>query len=80
MRSKRTSFRSRRGAAAVELAITLPIMLSITFGSVEICGLIHARQALESAAYVCALVAVDADGTDAAVEARMTEILTQRGV
>lgn len=72
--------RRRRGNAAVELAITLPLMSTIVFGSVEVCQLIHTRQVIEGAAYQCALIAVDADGTDQAVQDRMTELLTQRGV
>lgn len=80
MRPRRSSFRKRRGAAAVELAITLPLMVTIAFGSVEICQLIHTRQIVESASYACALVAVDPEATDTGVQSRLTEILTQRGV
>ena len=66
-----------RGNAAVELAITLPVMVTILFGSIEICGQIFAKQAVETAAYECARDAVDAAGTDAQVVARMNEILDQ---
>jgi Flp pilus assembly protein TadG len=72
--------RLRQGNAAVELAITLPLMMIIVLGSVEICQLIHTRQVIEAAAYQCALIAVDPDATNAAVQDRMNEILSQRGV
>ena len=70
----------RRGNAAVELAITLPIIATVIFGSVEVCSLAYNKQAVVSAAYECATVAVQAEGTDAQVQSRMSEILTQRGV
>ena len=79
MRSQRRP-RRRSGNSAVELAITLPLMMTIVFGSVEVCQLIHSRQAIEAAAYQCALIAIDSEGTDVDVQARMNEILTQRGV
>ena len=80
MRSERRRSRQRSGNAAVELAITLPLMMTIVFGSVEVCQLIHSRQAIEAAAYQCALIGIDSEGTDADVVTRMNEILTQRGV
>jgi Flp pilus assembly protein TadG len=80
MQSRRTKHGRRRGNAAVELAITVPIMATIIFGSVEVCSVMHTKQALISAAYECAGVAINASGTDANVQARMTQILTERGI
>ena len=80
MQPHRTKHGRRRGNAAVELAITVPIMATIIFGSVEVCSLIHTKQALLSAAYECSGVAINSMGTDADVQARMTEILTQREI
>ncbi len=70
----------RRGNAAVELAVTLPVIVTIVFGSVEICSQIYAKQAVETAAYECARVASGAAGTDADVQARMAELLSVRGI
>ena len=70
----------RRGNAAVELAFTLPLIITIVFGSVEVCGLMFARQALQSVAHECARVAIGATATDSDVQTRMSEIATQRGI
>ncbi len=71
---------NRRGNAAVELALTLPVMVSIVFGSIEICSILYSRQAIEATAHECARVAANATATNSDVEARMAEILSQRGV
>jgi predicted deacylase len=42
--------------------------------------LIHTKQALIATAYECSGVAIKDSATDAQVQARMTEILTQRGI
>ena len=80
MQPRRTKLGRRRGNAAIELAITVPIMATIIFGSVEICSLIHTKQALIAAAYECSSVAIKDSGTDKQVNARMKEILEQRGI
>lgn len=80
MQPRRTKLGRRRGNAAVELAITVPIMATIIFGSVEICSLIHTKQALVAAAYECTGVAIRDSATDKQVKERMEEILTQRGI
>ena len=80
MQACRIPTSKRRGNAAVELAITLPIIATVIFGSIEVCGLAYNKQAIVSAAYECANVAILAEGTDAQVQARMSSILTQRGI
>jgi Flp pilus assembly protein TadG len=80
MQPHRTITSRRRGNAAVELAITVPVMATIIFGSVEVCGLIHTKQALAATAYECASVAVKDSATDKQVKDRMKEILEQRGI
>ncbi len=70
----------QRGNAAVELAITLPIMATIIFGSVEVCSMIFNKQTLVSTAYECAQVAIKPTATNDQVQARMSEILTQRRI
>ena len=70
----------RQGNAAIELAVTLPLMALIVFGSVEVCSQIHTKQAIETAAYECVRTAITASATDAQVQAKMTEILASRGI
>ena len=40
-----------RGAAAVELALCLPILLTLTLGAMETCNLIYVRTLMDSVAY-----------------------------
>jgi len=76
----RGSRQPRRGNAAIELAVTLPMMAMIVFGSVEVCSQINTKQAIESAAYECARTAISAGATDARVQQKMAEILAARGI
>lgn len=72
--------RRPRGNAAVELAVTLPLMALIVFGSVEVCSHIFTKQAIESAAYECVRLAISAGATDTQLQTKMDEILTARGI
>ena len=42
---------SRRAAAVVELAVCLPLLFTIFFGSIEACNVIFLKQAVTAAAY-----------------------------
>ncbi len=53
--------RRRNGAAAVELAVMLPVFLTILFGTIETCTMIFLQQSLEIAAYEGARVAIVPD-------------------
>lgn len=77
---QRGAGRFRRGNATIELAVTLPLMALIVFGSVEVCSQIYTKQAIESAAYECARLATSNGATDAQVQARVTDILAARGI
>ncbi len=72
--------RPRYGNAAIELAVTLPMMATIIFGSVEVCSQIYTKQAIESAAYECARVAISSGATEDDVEEKMEEILKARNI
>ncbi|WP_081613867.1 TadE/TadG family type IV pilus assembly protein [Rhodopirellula sallentina] len=59
---------SRRGAAAVEFAVCLPILMLLVFGSIEASCMIFLKQTLNVAAYEASRVAIrdgqsTADGT-----------------
>ncbi|MDH3717813.1 MAG: pilus assembly protein [Planctomycetota bacterium] len=64
---KSTVSRSRTGAAAVELAVCLPVLVLLVMAMIEAANMIYLKQALVSAAHVSvrALVEKDAVGADA---------------
>ena len=69
----------RRGVAATEFAVCLPIVLVIVFGSIESCTMIFLKQSLAVAAYEGARVAIE-QGDNAGVIAASNQILIDRNV
>jgi len=76
----------RRGVAAVELALCLPLLVALAFGMIESSNLVHLRTRMYSAAYESARLATrpatatNAAATSAAVSTYCTTVLTQLGV
>lgn len=70
----------RRGTAAVELAVCLPLLLLLVLGSIECCGMIFLSQSLHISTYEGARVAIQAQATNADVLARSNEPLIARNV
>ena len=58
---------NRKGAAVVEFAVCLPLLLLIMLGSIEAANMLFLRQALVQASYEGAKAAVKADSDNAAV-------------
>jgi Flp pilus assembly protein TadG len=56
---------SRRGAAVVEFAVCLPVILLIVLGSIEAASMLFLRQALIQSAYEGAKVAIRDNGNNA---------------
>ena len=52
----------RKGAAVVELAVSLPVILFIVLGSIEAASMLFLKQALVQSAYEGAKVAIRDDG------------------
>jgi Flp pilus assembly protein TadG len=75
MRTLRTAPRSERGAALVEMALTLPLLLLITMGIVEFGRAYQTWQVLTNAAREGARIAVLPGVTDAAVQGRVQDYL-----
>ncbi|MBL8853821.1 MAG: pilus assembly protein [Planctomycetaceae bacterium] len=73
------SFR-RRGAAALEFAVCLPMILLVTFGIIETCDAIFLKQSLILAAQEGARVAVVPGATTTNVRFQVELILRARGV
>jgi Flp pilus assembly protein TadG len=70
----------RWGAAVVEFAVTLPVLVVLVFGTVEISNGIFLRQALSEAAYEGARAAARPLGTQVSTQARIREVLASRGI
>lgn len=67
-RSIRTSASSDRGAAAVEFALLLPLVLVLVLGIIDFGGMLHARVTLTQAAREGARVAALQDDSDPAYD------------
>lgn len=70
----------RRGTAAIELAVCLPVLLLLVLGSIECCGMIFLSQSLHISTYEGARVAIQSQATNADVIARSNEPLIARNV
>jgi Flp pilus assembly protein TadG len=77
---------SRRGAAAVELALCLPILLTTALGMIETCNVVFLQARMQSAAFEAARLATRPTtsaavaATAAQVTADANTLLTQLGV
>ncbi len=79
-KSNRKQIRQRKGIASLECALALPIVVLITFGTIDLCSAMFLRESITIAAYEGARVGVGSAGTDAQCMARVNQILDQRGI
>jgi Flp pilus assembly protein TadG len=70
----------RKGAAAVELAVTAPVLLIFTFGILEVTNAIYLQESLEICAYEGARIALLPNTTVANVQATCDKLLAARRV
>lgn len=70
----------RRGMAVTELAVCLPLLALIVFGSIQACNLIYLRHGLVTAAYEGTLELAKPNATTNSVEARIQQVLDARGI
>ena len=75
-----TASKSRRGIAAVEFAVCLPVLVLVVFGSIEACTMVFLKESLTVAAYEGSRTALEPTATEADVTARCLEVLTDRNV
>lgn len=85
MKFKTKSFKTklrneRHGAAIVEMAICFPLLVLLTFGTIESAGAIFLKQTITSAAHEGALLGMRSDATETQVRERVELILTARNV
>ncbi|KAA1259057.1 TadE-like protein [Rubripirellula obstinata] len=72
--------RRRRGLATVELAVCLPVLVILVFGSIEASSFIFLKQSLNAAAYEGIREAVRVGSGNTNAEDRVNNILNSRGV
>lgn len=71
---------NRRGAATVELAVCLPVIVILAIGSMESASMIFLRQALVQSAYESIKEAVRTNGSQATAVTRAEEVLAFRDI
>ncbi|GIW98610.1 MAG: hypothetical protein KatS3mg111_1943 [Pirellulaceae bacterium] len=72
--------KKRTGAATVELAIFLPLLVILTFGAIELTSLIYLKQRLLTAAYEAARIASGPRQTSTAAINTGMAVLSARGI
>lgn len=78
--TKRFNRKSRRGTAASELAVCLPMLVLIVFGSLQACNLVYLKQGVVTAAYEGSLELAKRNATNSSIVARTQQVLDARGV
>lgn len=77
---QKTQTPNRRGVAAVEAAITLPLLVLLVLGAIESANAIFLKQSMTIAAYEASKIAAAPQGTTDFAELRCREVLESRGV
>jgi hypothetical protein len=70
----------RRGVAASELAVCLPVIVLLVLAMIEACTMIFLKQSLTAAAYEGVRASLDGNATSAAVEAACDGVLRDRRI
>ena len=70
----------RRGVAAAEFAVCLPVFLLLVFGMIESCSMIFLKQTLTVAAYEGARTALEENAVAADVRTVCEQVLSDRRV
>ena len=76
----RTDRRRRRGLATVEMALLLPILLTLTFAAVEYGWMFFKQQQITNAAREAARLGATPNGTNATVTARVSQLMSDAGI
>jgi len=72
--------RGRSGAAVLEMAIALPLLITLVFGAMEMANAVFLRQSMNMAAYEAAKVITRPGTNEALARTRCQEIMTVRKV
>jgi Flp pilus assembly protein TadG len=79
-RRDRVGASRRRGVAASELAVCLPVIVLLVLAMIEACTMIFLKQSLTAAAYEGARMALAQEADDADVRAAANGVLTDRRI
>ncbi|MEM9187188.1 MAG: TadE/TadG family type IV pilus assembly protein [Planctomycetota bacterium] len=79
-RSQRRQKRARRGVAATEFAVCLPVLVLLLLGMIEACSMVFLKQSLACAAYEGAHTALAPGATSSDVRRVCEQILADRRV
>jgi len=70
----------RRGAALVEFAVTLPLLVLILFATIEACSMVYLQQSLKIAAYEGVRVALVPGSQTSNVQRAVNQTLSERRI
>ena len=76
----RRKFNERRGVTAVEMALTLPVLILLIFGAYELCRANMMKHTAEAATYEAARVAIIPGAQTAEVESVCRQVLATAGI
>ncbi|HBE69035.1 MAG TPA: hypothetical protein DDW52_12875 [Planctomycetaceae bacterium] len=79
-RRRHSSRDDRRGAAIVEFAICLPVLVAVTLAFIDLTNLIYFRQTIKIACYDAARAAAEASADAQSVQDTADRLLSMRGV
>ena len=79
-RRHRHAWLDRGGVATVEFAFILPVLITLTLGTMDLCNVIFLKEAVSIAAYEGARQGVNRNRTNADARARIIDFLDQRGI
>ena len=72
--------RRRSGTAVLEMAVSLPLLITLVFGAMEMANAVFLRQSMNMAAYEAAKVITRPGTNEALARTRCQEIMTVRKV
>lgn len=72
--------RTRSGTAVLEMAVSLPLLITLVFGAMEMANAVFLRQSMNMAAYEAAKVITRPGSNEALARTRCQEIMTIRKV
>ena len=79
-RQHSSSLPERIGVATVELAVCLPLAVTLVVGMIEASNEIFTKQSIKIATYEAARIATATGRTESQAIQRATEVLTSRGI